>query len=246
MKATGLTYTAAAAALDTPLKPGHLSISQTMQEDGFGYAEAVAAATWTALVPSLAGDARMRVSHDGGRTYSRRAEQELAADNPGRPVTVPVYGPDGTGRLLAADFDVGRARAAGAEDPMALVAAEAGQLAELIAQLGGRCITDVSPPGGRHVLVRFAEPLPWQELRDVAGALALRFGTLDWATPMAGPGGQICPPGARHKSGGWRVLTMPLDAAVAAVERPCGPQVWAGLLAELARRAGRGRAGRRP
>ena len=79
----------------------------------------------------------------------------------------------------------------------------------------------------------FASPLPWRELRDVARALALRFPAVDTA-PMANLGGQISPPGSRHKSGGWRVLSMSLEDARAAVERPNGPEVWAGLLAELA------------
>ena len=83
------------------------------------------------------------------------------------------------------------------------------------------------------MLVLFAAALPWRELRDLARALALRYQTLD-PVPMAGPGGQIRPPGARHRTGGWQALTMPLEVAVAAVERPCGPQVWAGLLRELA------------
>jgi hypothetical protein len=51
---------------------------------------------------------------------------------------------------------------------------------------------------------------------------------------MASLGGQISPPGARHKSGGWRVLATSLEDARAAVERRCGPEVWAALLAELA------------
>ena len=65
------------------------------------------------------------------------------------------------------------------------------------------------------------------------GALALRFPAIDTA-PMASLGGQISPPGSRHKSGGWRVLSTPVDIALAAVEHPNGPEVWAGLLAELA------------
>ena len=42
--------------------------------------------------------------------------------------------------------------------------------------LGGRCVTDVAPGGGRHVYVLFAALLPWRELRDLARAMALRFG----------------------------------------------------------------------
>ena len=44
----------------------------------------------------------------------------------------------------------------------------------------------------------------------MARALSQRFPAVDPA-PMSSLGGQISPPGARHKSGGWRVLSMPLD-----------------------------------
>ncbi len=191
-----------------------------------------AQATWRALVPGLAGAPRMRVSRDGGRTYPRRHEQVLAARNPGQPVTVPVYDAmAGTGRLLAADFDT--SRAADQATPGEAVAGEAADFAALVARLGGRAITDVSPSGGRHVLVLFAAALPWRELRDLTRALALRYRTLD-PTPMAGLGGQIRPPGARHKSAGWQLLTMPLEAATAAVAQPCAPRVWQGMLCEFA------------
>jgi hypothetical protein len=42
MKATGLTYTAAMAAIDAPFKPGYISISECMQQNGYSYGEAVA------------------------------------------------------------------------------------------------------------------------------------------------------------------------------------------------------------
>ena len=51
---------------------------------------------------------------------------------------------------------------------------------------------------------------------------------------MSRLGGQISPPGSRHKSGGWRVLSTPLSEARAAVEHPNGPEVWAALLDEFA------------
>lgn len=190
-------------------------------------------AAWRALAPGLAGAPRMRVSRDGGRNYrGRRDSQSLTTANPGQPATIPVFdAAAGTGRLIPGDFDA--SRAAGTADPAGLVAAEAASFAELIASLGGRAVTDVSPSGGRHVLVLLAHPLPWQEIRDVTRALARRYQTLD-PSPVANPGGQIRPPGSRHKSGGWQALTMPLDAAVAAVRHPCGPAVWDGLLDELA------------
>ena len=113
------------------------------------------------------------------------------------------------------------------------VRAQAEALAGLVARCGGQVLADVSPSGGRHVYVLFAAALPWLELRDVARALALRFPAIDTA-PMSSLGGQITPPGSRQKSGGWRLLTMPLEAARAAVEHPNGPEVWAALLTELA------------
>ncbi len=113
------------------------------------------------------------------------------------------------------------------------VRAQAGALAALVARCGGQVLADVAPSGGRHVYVLFAAPLPWLELRDVVRALALRFPAIDPA-PMSSPGGQISPPGSRHKSGGWRVLSTSLEDAAAATGHPNGPEVWAGLLAELA------------
>ena len=163
--------------------------------------------------------------------------------------------------MLALDLDPAARAVHGAavehdhELRAAEVRAQAEALAGLVARCGGQVLADVSPSGGRHVYVLFAAALPWLELRDVARALALRFPAIDTA-PMSGLGGQISPPGSRHKSGGWRVLSTPLDDALAAVEHPNGPEVWAALLAELAaelrevetgprpRTVGRGRAGR--
>jgi hypothetical protein len=133
--------------------------------------------------------------------------------------------------MLALDLDP--ARGCGAADLAAQVSAQADAITRLVTCLGGRCVTDVAPGGGRHVLVLFAAPLPWRELRDLARAIALRFATVDVA-PMSSLGGQISPPGSRHKSGGWRALTGPLQDARAAVGQPNGPEVWNALLAEFA------------
>ena len=174
----------------------------------------------------------VRISKDGGRTYPARHARPLPADPPGQPCTVPVYDPGtGTGRMLALDLDPARGR--GAADPAVQVSTEADAIARLLARLGGRCVTDVAPGGGRHVYVLFAAPLPWRELRDLARAMALRFPSVDVA-PVSSLGGQISPPGSRHKSGGWRALASPLQEARAAVGQPNGPQVWNALLAELA------------
>ena len=229
----------------------------------------LATAAWRSVTPSIAGTPHVRISRDGGRTYPARHARPLPAEPPGQPCTVPVFDPGtGTGQMLALDLDPARAgrdvddaavehghehRAVPADE----VRAQAEALAALVARCGGQVLADVSPSGGRHVFILFAAALPWRELRDVARALALRFPAIDTA-PAAGLGGQISPPGSRHKSGGWRVLSTPVEVALAAVEHPNGPEVWAGLLAELAAELrqiergtesrdqvrGRGRAGR--
>ena len=89
------------------------------------------------------------------------------------------------------------------------MAAQAGELAGLVARCGGQVLADAAPSGGRHVFVVFAAALPWRELRDLCRAMALRFPAVDPA-PMASLGGQVSPPGSRHKRGGWRMLTTPL------------------------------------
>ena len=79
---------------------------------------------------------------------------------------MPVYDPgSATGRMLALDLDPGRGR--GAADPTAQVSIQADAIARLLVRLGGRCVTDVAPSGGRHIYVLFAAALPWRELRDL-------------------------------------------------------------------------------
>ena len=169
----------------------------------------------------------------------------MPADPPDQPSTVPVYDPaTGTGRMLALDLDPARAgrdvddaavghRHERGAVPEAAVGAQAEALAGLVARCGGQVLADVSPTGGRHVFVMFAAALPWLELRGVARALALRFPSID-TSPMSSLGGQISPPGSRHKSGGWRLLSVSLEDAAAVAANPNGPQVWAALLGELA------------
>ncbi len=206
---------------------------------------AAAEAAWHAVTSSIAGTQHVRISRDGGRTYPARHARPLPAEPPGQPCTVPVFDPAmGTGRMLALDLDptpvgrdvddaaVGHRHERGAV-PEAAVCAQAEALAGLVAGCGGRVLADVSPSGGRHVFVVFAAALPWLELRDVARALALRFPSID-TSPMSSLGGQISPPGSRHKSGGWRLLSVSLEDAATVAANPNGPEVWAELLEELA------------
>jgi hypothetical protein len=183
-----------------------------------------AAAAWRSVTLSIAGTPHVRISRDGGRTFPARYAGPLPAKPPDQPCTVAVYEPGtGTGRMLALDLDVTRAGSpAAVEDQAAAVSS-------LLERLGGRCISDSAPGGGRHVYVLFAAPLPWRELRDLCRAMALRFRAIDPA-PMCSLGGQISPPGSRHKSGGWRLLSAPLREAREAAECPNGPEVWDALL----------------
>ena len=213
--------------------------------DPDGLPRTAAEAAWHAVTPTIAGTPHVRISHDGGRTYPARHARPLPVEPPDQPCTVPVYDPaTGTGRMLALDLDPGRAggdvhdgavqydhqRRVG---PAAEVGTQAEALAGLVARCGGQALADVSPSGGRHIFVVFASRLPWRELLNVARALALRYPAIDTA-PMSSLGGQISPPGSRHKSGGWRVFSTPLQDARAAVDHPNGPEVWAALLGELA------------
>ena len=113
--------------------------------DPDGLPRAAAEVAWHAVVPSIAGTPHVRISHDGGRTYPARHAHRLPADPPDQPCTVPVYDPGtGTGRMLALDLDVSRGE----------VDRQAAELGQLLARLGGWYVADVSPSGGRHVLVR--------------------------------------------------------------------------------------------
>ena len=204
-----------------------------------------ARSAWRSVTHSIAGTPDIRLSKDGGKSYPARHARPLPAEPPDQPCTVPVYEPaSATGRMLALDLDPGRAGRDVNDDAVQHnhelhadladgVRAQAEALAGLVARCGGQVLADVSPSGGRHVYVLFAAALPWLELRDVTRALALRFPAIDTA-PMSSLGGQITPPGSRGKRSGWRLLTMPIEVARAAVEHPNGPEVWAGLLAELA------------
>ncbi|MGI5330948.1 hypothetical protein [Actinomadura nitritigenes] len=196
-----------------------------------------------------------RRSPDGGDNFpdGRRHRFRVGQDVPFEPSTLAIYaiGAAGAvvGRLLVADFDVSRAEASGAADPAGTVAAEAAEFAALVEECGGDVVHDVSPSGGRHVYVKFARPIPFEDLRDFAVALADRFTTLDPA-PMRSPSGQIRIAGSPYKREpveqgdgsfrrtgrliGFMALTMPLADAAVVLRRPCGLRVWERLQQALA------------
>ena len=219
----GRTVSPILSASDTPQR----SADFPPPPDGLPHAQAAIAAeqAWRAVTPSLAGTPHVRVSRDGGRTYPAKHARPLPAEPPQQPATVPVYDAGAaTGRMLVLDLDTGRGD----------VDHQAADLGQLLERLGARYVADVATStGGRHILVPFAAALSWRELRDLVRAIAWRFPAVDPA-PMCSLGGQISPPGSRAKRGGWRVLTMPLSEALAAVEHPNGPEAWDALLTEFA------------
>ena len=223
---TGRTARSSTPLCDTP------GVATASPGDPDGLTRTAAEEAWHAVTASIAGTAHVRISQDGGRTYPARHARPLPVEPPSQPCTVPVYDAGtGTGRMLALDLDPARGR--GVTDPAAQVSTTAEALVRLVTRLGGRCFTDAAPGGGRHVYVLFAAPLAWRELRDLAGAIALRFRAVGVAQ-MSSLGGQISPPGSPHKTGGWRLLTSPALEARAAAGQPNGPQVWNALLAEFA------------
>jgi hypothetical protein len=221
---TGQRASSTLPASDTP----HSAETNLSRRGGYPYAlEAAenAALAWRTVTAALAGTPHVRLSFDRGRTFPARHARRLPADPPeSHPSVVPVFDPgSATGQMLALDLDPARGD----------VGHQAAELGQLLERLGARYVADVGPSGGRHLYILLAAALPWRELRDVCRALAVRFPAIDPA-PMAGLGGQISPPGSRHKSGGWRLLSMPVDIALAAVEHPNGPETWDALLTELA------------
>jgi hypothetical protein len=238
---TGQTVSSTLARADTPIN----AVIFNTASGGYPHAPELAQSAreaWRCVTAALAGTPHVRISRDGGRTYPVRHARRLPAEAPDQPCTVPVYDAgSASGRLLVLDLDPARAGHVddgGVQDDRQRGAAELGRqaagLGQLLGRLGVLYIADVSSStGGRHVLVPFAAPLPWRELRDVARAIAARFPAVDPA-PMCSLGGQVTPPGARAKRGGWRVLTMALGEALAVVGHPNGPERWAALLGEFA------------
>ncbi|OLT34398.1 hypothetical protein BJF79_07485 [Actinomadura sp. CNU-125] len=158
---------------------------------------------------------------------------------PNRPATVPTADAEtAKSRLLVLDLDASRVPPEDAADRPAYIARAATRIVELIEECGGRCLVDVSPSGGRHVYVLWAQPIRFFELTNLVRAFAARFPVVD-SSPMESLHGQIRGPGSPHKSLGGRLtgfmtLTCSVDEAEAICARPCGSAVWDALLVELA------------
>ena len=175
----------------------------------------------------LAGQPRVRISRDGGRSYPQRFERDLTDQLPASPAAVRIFGKDGTCRALFLDFDA-------SVDGPDRVDADVRLVTTWLHSHGARWIEDYSPNGGRHVYVPLAERVPFSEARDLVEALGARHRSLD-RTPHQNIGhGCMRTPGSPHKKGGHQLLAMSLSTAYDIAKRPNSPQVIQSLTADLA------------
>ncbi len=177
------------------------------------------ASAWAQLAHRVAGQPRMCVSRNGGRSYPVRGDRQLGATPPNQPAAVFVYGPDGCASTLILDLDSPDKRAINGHSPA--VEADLKRLRRALDVAGVTYVLDGSPNGGRHVYIPLAERLGRSILGEIVKNVATHFRTID-PTPMLNVArGLIRPPGARHRSGGFQQLIGTTVAeAVAAYEHP--------------------------
>lgn len=189
--------------------------------------EVEAAAAWRALAPLLAGRPIARESTNGGRAYPAKGTRALTDRLPPVPAAIPVYSKAGETRVLVIDLDTSRA-------DRQTVLRDLAAVRVLVAQAGGRAISDESPSGGVHIYIPLSRPIPFHDSREFAQALAARLPTMD-PQPMLGlTDGLIRPPGSRHRSGGYQQLHGTLAEAYDIARRPNDETVWAQLRTVLA------------
>lgn len=163
----------------------------------------------------------------GGRLqYLDRDERALTTVLPQSPAAVRVYGPDGCCAALHLDLDASRG---GIE----AVDRDHARLIGWLDARGARYVTDVSPSGGRHIYVPFAERVPMGVARELVEALATSHPTLDASPHRSLRTGCIRPPGAVHRAGGHQQLTMRLADAYDVLRRPNAPRVLASIVGAL-------------
>jgi DNA-binding transcriptional ArsR family regulator len=186
------------------------------------------ARTWAALAPLLAGQPRVRLSRDAGKTYPQKHERALTKSLPSFPAAVRIFGKDGTCAAIFLDFD---SSVAGVD----WVEADVRAVQTWLHSCGARWIEDYSPNGGRHVYVPLAQRVTFSEARDLVEALGTRYRTLDKTPHQNLLHGCMRTPGSPHKRGGHQQLAMSLNMAYDVARRPNGAGVWAAMNADLAR-----------
>lgn len=187
-----------------------------------------AAQAWAAITPLLAGQPRIRLSRDGGKTYPQKHERALTDTLPTLPAAVRIFGKDGSCSAIFLDFD---ASVAGID----WVEADVKSLQTWLYSCGARWIEDYSPNGGRHVYIPFDKRVAFSEARDLVEALGTRYRTLDKTPHQNMLHGCMRTPGSPHKRGGYQELAMSLSTAYDVARRPNKEQVWETVRASLSK-----------
>lgn len=185
------------------------------------------AEAWAALAPVLAGQPRVRLSKDAGKSYPQKHERNLTEALPSVPAAVRIFGKDGTCAAIFLDFD---SSVAGQD----WVQADVRAVQTWLHSVGARWIEDYSPNGGRHVYVPLAQRVTFSEARDLVEALGTRYRTLDKTPHQNLLHGCMRTPGSPHKRGGHQQLAMSLSMAYDIARRPNSPAVWAAMIEDLA------------
>lgn len=185
-----------------------------------------AAQVWAALTPLLAGQPRIRLSRDGGKTYPQKHERALTETLPTYPAAARIFGKDGSCSAIFLDFD---SSIAGVD----WVEADVKSLQTWLHRCGARWIEDHSPNGGRHVYIPLEKRIGFTEARDVVEALGTRYRTLDKTPHQNMRHGCMRTPGSPHKRGGYQELSMSLSMAYDVARRPNKEQIWATIRADL-------------
>lgn len=150
------------------------------------------AQAWAALAPLLAGQPRVRLSRDAGKTYPQKNERSLTEALPTVPAAVRIFGKDGTCAAIFLDFD---SSVAGIDWVLADVRA----VQSWLHNCGGRWIEDYSPNGGRHVYIPLQQRVTFSEARDLVEALGSRYRSLDKSPHQNLRHGCMRTPGSLHK-----------------------------------------------
>ena len=197
------------------------------QSSGAPHASCRPAEAWATLALLLAGQPRVRLSRDAGKTYPQKHERTLTEALPTFPAAVRIFGKDGTCAAIFLDFD---SSVAGID----WVEADVRALQTWLHSCGARWIEDYSPNGGRHVYVPLKERVAFSEARDFVEALGTRYRSLDKTPHQNLLHGCMRTPGSPHKRGGHQELAMSLSMAYDVARRPNSTTVWAAMNTDLA------------
>ncbi|MCW2798482.1 helix-turn-helix domain-containing protein, partial [Nocardioides sp.] len=197
------------------------------QSPGVPHASGCPAEAWAALALLLAGQPRVRLSRDGGKSYPQKHERALTEALPTFPAAVRIFGKDGTCAAIFLDFD---SSIAGVDR----VEADVRAVQAWLHNCGARWIEDYSPNGGRHVYIPLEQRVTFSEARDLVEALGNRHRSLDKTPHQNLLHGCMRTPGSPHKHGGYQELAMSLNMAYDVARRPNSAGVWAAMNADLA------------